>query len=276
LGYFDVLPVDVSIATENGARSNKRPEVGEPNEKTSSCTGIFVDREGHFVTALHVVDPKAPDDRSHVSNVRPHVVIRQAGGLSMSTVPFKVIDKDIDHDLALCFIEHFHAVTPEKSKVPKGENVDTAHPFASLAVSSVAPRVGKFVMISGFPLQTLMPSIQVGFVSAIQTYFIEKPRNLNNVLRDRQELLQIQVSANSGNSGGPVIDLESGAFIGVILSIIQAPLEDVTLADGSTQHIIDQSGVMLAAPASWVEALLERNNIKSEGVLAGKLVIDFY
>ena len=38
-------------------------------------------------------------------------------------------------------------------------------------------------------------------------------------------------------------------------------------------QILDQSGIMMAAPASWVQRLLERNDIKSEAIPTGKFVI---
>ena len=71
--------------------------------------------------------------------------------------------------------------------------------------------------------------------------------------KDTSELLQVSVSANHGNSGGPVIDLNSGLVVGVILSIVPAPL-----AIGGQQILspssFDMSGIMLAAPAKWINA----------------------
>jgi S1-C subfamily serine protease len=91
------------------------------------------------------------------------------------------------------------------------------------------------------------------------------------IRKDRGDLLQISVSANHGNSGGPVIDLNSGQVIGVIDQFVPGPVQinGKQILDPST---FSASGIMLAAPAKWIEALLEKNHIKSEGVPAGKLV----
>lgn len=61
--------------------------------------------------------------------------------------------------------------------------------------------------------------------------------------------------------------------MGVILQLVPAPME----IGGHTRYdsgTFAMSGLMLAAPASWVEALLERNHIKSQGIPAGKFVIN--
>jgi S1-C subfamily serine protease len=89
--------------------------------------------------------------------------------------------------------------------------------------------------------------------------------------KDGGELLQISVSANHGNSGGPVIDVTSGQVIGVIDQVVPSSLQF-----GGQQilepNTFSASGIRLAAPAKWVEALLEKNPIKSEAVPSGRLV----
>jgi S1-C subfamily serine protease len=138
----------------------------------------------------------------------------------------------------------------------------------------MAPQTGRFVIVSGFPLGSWTPTIQVGMVAATKTIY---PNGISSALiqasihKNWGDLLQISVNANHGNSGGPVIDLNTGQVIGVIDQLVPAPLQL------GGQQILDQntfsaSGIMLAAPAKWVEALLEKNHIKSEGVAAGKLV----
>lgn len=127
---------------------------------------------------------------------------------------------------------------------------------------------GLFVLVSGFPLGSWTPAIQFGLLSAIETRYPEAP--IARLPKDTFELLQISVSANHGNSGGPVIDLRSGRVVGVILSIVPAPLA----IDGQqiwNDRSYDMSGIMLAAPAKWINALLLRHGLKSEGIREGKL-----
>jgi S1-C subfamily serine protease len=167
-------------------------------------------------------------------------------------------------------IRGIDAVILEKSKLLNNLGATGTEPFASLAISTAAPRAGRFVVVSGFPLGSWTPALQIGMIAATKTI---NPNAMYGatIHKDGGELLQISISANHGNSGGPVIDLNSGQVIGVVDQVVPAPLQI------GGQHILNPntfsaSGIMLAAPAKWVEALLEKNHIKSEGVPAGKLV----
>jgi S1-C subfamily serine protease len=193
------------------------------------------------------------------------VTIRQRSG-DGSAVQFTITDRDYDHDLVLCHIPGFRAVKPQKTTIPKG----AAQPFASLAISTASPVTGRFILRSGFPLGSWTPTVQVGMVAA--TKLITPNTMYQTVIhKDGDDLLQISVSGNYGNSGGPVIELQSGLVIGVVDQFVPAPLEMGQPVFNSTTF--SASGIMLAAPAKWVEALLDKNHIKSRGVDAGKLVI---
>lgn len=233
-------------------------------------TGFVIDKQGDFITAGHVIDSlKAVPKDPKITNVRLTATLRQRNG-DGSAQEFTITDRDYDHDLVLCHVAGIAAVTPAKSHMPKNIEAEAAHPFASLAISTAAPKAGQFVIVSGFPLGSWTPTIQFGMVSSIKTI---NPSAISSgaIRKDGGELLQISVNANHGNSGGPVIDLESGQVIGVIDQVLPAPLQFAgkQILDANT---FSSSGIMLASPAKWVEALLKKNHIKSEDVQAGKLV----
>ena len=166
-------------------------------------------------------------------------------------------------------ISKIRARQPFEQDAPPAK--DLARPFASLAISRRAPQVGRFAVVSGFPLGSVSPTIQLGLVSAVLTHYpSETP--IVGVPKDGSFLLQISVSGNHGNSGGPVIDLNSEEVIGLILQIVPAPL-----AVGGPLHYdpgaFDMSGIMLAAPALWIESMLARHNIKSIGIRTGSFVV---
>lgn len=242
-------------------------------------TGFVVDDRGDFVTAAHVLDLESIKNTQGVTDARLTAVIRQreAGGSGQA---FSVTEIDKGHDLALCRISGFHVYTPEESPTAKSTraqeqsgmtvNVDTAHPFASLAISQTPPQMGRFIIVSGFPLGSWTPTIQLGMISATETLY-DNPV-VGRVGKDSRQLLQISVNANHGNSGGPVIDVSTGRVVGVILQLVPAPIEvqGHQFYDAGT---FAMSGIMLAAPASWVESLLERHQLKSQSKPVGKLVI---
>jgi S1-C subfamily serine protease len=98
------------------------------------------------------------------------------------------------------------------------------------------------------------------------------PRRVTSptIRKDSDGLLQISVEASHGNSGGPFIDLESQRVTGVLDAFVPAPLQPGQQIYNPTTFCA--SGIMLAVPAKWVEALLEKNHIKSDDVPAGRLV----
>jgi S1-C subfamily serine protease len=239
-------------------------------------TAFVVNNQGDFITAGHVASMTEVGTAPNKVKVRLTVGFRQKKA-GISGVPFKVVEIDSDHDLALCHIEGQRGVSFSQSgaqkiahpEQPGGLTADEiSMPFASLAVDQESPQSGRFVLVSGFPLGSWTPAIQFGLLSATETEYPEAP--IARLPKDTFELLQISVSGNHGNSGGPVIDLRSGRVVGVILSIVPAPL---TIGGQQvwSDNTFDMSGIMLAAPAKWVNALLSRNGAKSESIRQGKL-----
>ena len=256
-----VLPISVFVVFADSPQHADSRVVG---------TGFLIDRTGDFITAGHVIDSLNPlkgNPKIADAQLTARIRNRASGG---SERQIRIIDRDDDHDLVLCHVPGVNAVTPSKSNMPKNTEPDAVMPFASLAISTVEPKTGQFVLVSGFPLGTWISTVQFGMVAATRSRYptdVAPP----NVRKDREALLQVSVSANHGNSGGPVIDLESGEVIGVLDAFLPAPLQfGQQIYDSST---FAASGIMFAVPAKWVELLLEKNHIKSEGVAAGKLVV---
>jgi Trypsin-like peptidase domain len=239
-------------------------------------TGFVVNTQGDFITAGHVASMTEIGTGSNKLKVRLTVGLRQKkSGISGSS--FKVVEIDSDHDLALCHVEGLRGVSFAESGVqmiahpeqPGGFTAEEiSKPFASLAIAQEGPQAGRFILVSGFPLGSWTPAIQFGLLSATETRYPDAP--IARLPKDTFELLQISVSGNHGNSGGPVIDLRSGRVVGVILSLVPAPLTIGGQQIWSNESF-DMSGIMLAAPAKWVNALLSRHDVRSEGVREGKL-----
>jgi S1-C subfamily serine protease len=239
-------------------------------------TGFVVNNQGDFITAGHVASTTEVGSGANKVKVRLTVGLRQRKA-GISGVAFKIVELDSDHDLALCHVDGLQGVTLAKTGVqemahpeqPGGLTAEEmSEPFASLAIDQNAPQAGRFILVSGFPLGSWTPALQFGLLSATETRYPDAP--IVRLPKDTFELLQVAVSGNHGNSGGPVIDLLSGRVVGVILAFVPAPLTiggQQIWSDSS----FDMSGIMLAAPAKWVNALLSRHAAKSEGIKEGKL-----
>src|ERR1700733_6482045 len=239
-------------------------------------TGFVVNNQGDFITAGHVASTTEVGSGTKKLKVFLTVGLRQQKA-GISGVPFKVIELDSDHDLALCHIDGVEGMPFAKTGVPKIAHPEQpggltaeemSEPFASLAIDQHTPHAGRFILVSGFPLGSWTPAIQFGLLSATKTIYPNAP--ISRLPKDTSELLQISVNANHGNSGGPVIDLQSGRVVGVILSIVPAP-QTIGGQQIWTDSTFDMSGIMLAAPAKWVNVLLLRNGVKNEDIREGKL-----
>jgi serine protease Do len=206
-------------------------------------TGFLVTPEGYFVTAAHVLQEYKPKSSQMT------VGLRQRSG-DIGGAWFDLIEKDETHDLALCKI-----IGPLGKFAENKNNPGTERPVASLRVSTAEPTTGEFIAIAGFPLGSWSPAIQFGTVAAIRTI---NP-NAGRVPAGQRDLLQISASGNKGNSGSPVIRLDSGEVIGVIVQAEPAPL----FAAVQGVPLAQSSGIMLAVPGSWVRDLLNRNNVQS-------------
>jgi S1-C subfamily serine protease len=208
-------------------------------------TGFLVNLDGYFVTAAHVLQQYDKVDRARMT-----VGITQRSG-DTDGMWFDVIEKDEAHDLALC-----KTVLPLRKFDAHNKNPGVEQPLASLHVSTVPPVVGDFVVIAGFPLGSWSVAVQLGTVAALRT---TNP-NAGRVPAGQRELIQVSVSGNKGNSGSPVVELDSGEVVGVIVQAQPAPLFI------SDSPLVQSSGIMLAVPGTWVADLLKRNHVESENV----------
>jgi len=208
-------------------------------------TAFLVTPDGYFVTAAHVLQWYNPKSAQMTVGIR-----ERSDNISGSW--FDVIEKDEKHDIALC-----------KTTLPLGQfsklitkNPGLEFPIASVQVSDAQPVTGEFVAIAGFPLGSWNPTIQFGTVAAVRTV----SPNVGRVPAGQRDLLQISVSGNKGNSGSPVIDLDTEKVIGVIVQAEPAPL--YTPSDEGLPFA-QSSGILLAVPATWVQDLLQRNHVQS-------------
>ena len=205
-------------------------------------TGFLVTPDGYFITAAHVLQEYKPKTAQMTAGLRQRS--GDGGG-----VWFDLIEKDEAHDLALC-----KTTIPLKFSIQK-DNPATEMPIASLRISTAQSVTGGFIAIAGFPLGSWNPAIQFGTVAATTT---TNP-NAGRVPAGQRELLQIGASGNMGNSGSPVLDLDTGDVIGVIVQAEPAPL----FTPVQRAPFAQSSGIMLAVPASWVRDLLKRHNVQS-------------
>jgi hypothetical protein len=207
-------------------------------------SAFLINTDGYFVTAAHVLQPYQP-----VSTLT--VMIKQRDTDAASGVHFDVVDSDPQHDLALCRVHPFIARKPGPEN-PK----QTMSPISTLDVSSETLQTGEFVAIVGFPLNSWDAAVQLGNISATWA--------VNPNVDSMGGLIEISVSGSEGDNGGPVISLRTGKVIGVIVDVMGKPaLVSRPSHLGQFPTMLQNSGIVLATPASRIRDLLVRNHVTS-------------
>jgi len=154
--------------------------------------------------------------------------------------PATVVDTDPLHDLALLRVE------------------GAALPALKLGDSTTV-RDGQSVALIGFPIGGTLGYVPVthrGIVASITAVALPAPtsqkldeRAIRHLREGPFELFQLDATAYPGNSGGPLLDAETGAVIGVV---------NMVLLKGTKESALSApTGISYAIPARYVSELLK-------------------
>jgi serine protease Do len=191
-----------------------------------------------MVTNAHVVNPSADTDQDSALTVN----VRDASGRD-SLRRVQLLGLDAAHDLALLKLE------------------GPALPPLDLHKDNEPPvREGLAVAFIGYPLGALLgfaPVTHRGMVSAIRPVALPSPsatrldaRTLARLREGPFDLYQLDGTAYPGNSGGPLLDADTGVVIGVV--------NMVTVKNTRESALSSPSGISYAIPARHVLDLLAR------------------
>jgi len=199
----------------------------------------FVVGAGNFVvTNAHVLPEVIPPGGSEGSLVV--VVPTQSGGSATAGRGATLLGRDREHDLALLRID--------------------GAPLPALALAEEPrAREGASVAIIGFPIGGALgftPVTHRGIISSITAIALPAPgaqslnaQAINRLRQGSFDIYQLDATAYPGNSGGPVLDVESGKVIAVI---------NMVLVKGSKETAISHpSGISYAIPVRFVSELLK-------------------
>ncbi len=199
-------------------------------------TGFVVGDGNQIVTNAHVLpDPGAGDSKANLM-----VQFATAtGALELRALTVTVLDKA--HDLALLRFE------------------GAPLPVLTLAAASDIHE-GLSIAFIGFPIGGVLgytPVTHRGIISSITAVALPPPNsqllNDKTVRRLREgsfDIYQLDATAYPGNSGGPVLDAQTGEVVGVI---------NMVLVKGTKESALSQpTGISYAIPALFVDALIRR------------------
>ncbi len=133
-------------------------------------------------------------------------------------------------------------------------------PLPALALSDAPAREGQAVVFIGFPVGGLLgfaPVSHRGMVSSIAPVALPPPNaarlDAAAIARLRQpafDIYQLDATAYPGNSGGPLLDVDSGAVLGLV---------NMVLVKNARESLLSApSGISYAVPVEHLRALLDR------------------
>ncbi|WP_228026977.1 S1 family peptidase [Pseudaquabacterium pictum] len=133
-------------------------------------------------------------------------------------------------------------------------------PLPTLTLATQPAREGQAVALIGFPLGGLLgfsPVTHRGIVASIAPFALPPPDaarlDAAAVARLRQppfDIYQLDATAYPGNSGGPLLDAETGQVLGLVNMVL--------VKNGRESLLSSPSGISYAIPVSHLRALIDR------------------
>jgi 2-alkenal reductase len=200
-----VQDVEPAVVTVVGTISGRATFFGVTSEQEVSGSGVIISEDGYILSNNHVVE-----------GTQTLSVILNDG----TEHPAELISRDVFADLAVLKIE---GKVPGIAKMGNSDNL----------------KPGESVIAIGSPLGTFRNSVTVGVISATgrildtgKGYAIE-------------DLIQTDAAINSGNSGGPLLNL-AGEVIGINTLVIRGSNNSSTSAEALGFAIPSNTAAMIA------------------------------
>jgi len=175
-----VESVEPAVVTVIGSIPGQRTFFGFTDDQQVSGSGFIISSEGFIVTNNHVIN-----------DVKDVSVILSDG----TEVPAEIISTDIFSDLAVL-------------------DIDTDVPAVAVMGDSDTLKPGETVIAIGSPLGDFRNSVTTGVISATGR-MLDTGQGY-----EMENLLQTDAAINSGNSGGPLVNL-AGEVVGVNTLVVR-------------------------------------------------------
>jgi S1-C subfamily serine protease len=195
-------------------------------------TGFFVNADGDVVTAEHVVHVcDAPGSLVNIEvpleDTPHHGNVVMTG--NFAHFPATILALDQSHDIAILKPSRDNplslAYKPRISIIlPNGQKPPGLRPRSAALIDSHHLKDGESVFVSGYPLDLPVLVTTSGAIATSDAVEIGPPKNGEKGVAVK-DIYWADLTANHGNSGGPVFSLETGMVVGIQVGIKIAPVE---------------------------------------------------
>jgi serine protease Do len=215
-----------------------------PNENqiTIIGSGFAITENGKILSAAHLYRQLKPE---HESKLMGMVFAEQnPNGLEgFKWLPLELLDKNDKNDVALFQIKNYESTLLKKLELGDSETIE----------------VGEDVYFVGFPYAAQLINDGFGITRIVNKGI------LSNIKRDgvdqshKKNFFIVDAISNPGNSGCPLIDLESNKVIGIMSISFRIKSRTVNNLD-----IREPMHICAAKPINLAKPLLEEFNMTSE------------
>ncbi len=225
-----VVPVGTYSATDN-------PRFGFRGSGFVIGDGLYVVTNAHVVDAAARRAASAPSTGTLV-DAQTAVLLTTKGADTGEVRLARVAALDRQRDLALLRLE--------------------GTPLPALQLEATAPREGQAIALMGFPIGGVLgftPVTHRGIIASMPSLAMPAPTSgqldARAVARLREgnfEILQLDATAYPGNSGGPVLDANTGRVVGVVNMVL--------VKDSRESALTQPTGISYAIPVRQLQNLV--------------------
>ena len=210
--------------------------INDATRSVSLGSGFFIDRDGLVVTNAHVIE----------DGTRLHLYV---GDHAIHSMP-EVVAVDPDLDLAALRIKGAASQTLTFAEEPPAEG--------SEVIAVGYPRITDILQM-GFALH---PTIAIGTVSGLA-------QGRSRTEGRAASFIQTTGILNFGNSGGPLVDLETGEVAGMVVTTVPYLERARDRSGTSIGNVTMKSGIGYSIPAQVIQRWLAKQHLSSRPVMAG-------
>ncbi len=203
-----------------------------PNQITIIGSGFAVSNDGKILSGAHLYNQL---NSEQISNLKANVMIEQMENdlERYRWIPIKLINKDDKNDIAIFQLQEYKETLLRKLDLGDSEKVE----------------IGQKVYFIGFPYAAQLMNEGFGVTLVVNKGII------SNIKRDgvdpehKRNWLIVDAISNPGNSGCPLVDIETNKVIGVMTIAFRTKSQTVQNLDiREPMHIAGARPINLAKP----------------------------